>query len=135
VKLMSYRDALQNIHLPGDNNLLAKAVFRLKFEELFYIQLKMQQLKVTRTSAHNGHKFSVIGDHFNRFYKEKLPFELTNAQKKVIKEIRADIGSGKQMNRLLQGDVGSGKTLVALLTMLIALDNGTQACLMAPTEI
>jgi ATP-dependent DNA helicase RecG len=108
---------------------------RLKFEELFYIQLNLLKLKLLRIEKIKGHKFSIVGSFLNNFYKNNLPFELTNAQKKVIREIRADLGSGKQMNRLLQGDVGSGKTLVALMSMLIALDNGYQACLMAPTEI
>jgi ATP-dependent DNA helicase RecG len=133
--LMSRYDALVSVHQPENNNVLAKAQFRLKFEELFYVQTNLLLQKLVRLEKVNGRKFSQIGDFFNRFYHEKLPFELTSAQKKVMKEIRADMGSGLQMNRMLQGDVGSGKTLVALMSMLIALDNGTQACLMAPTEI
>ena len=134
-KLISREEAILNIHFPADPDILQKAIIRIKFEELFYLQLKLLMIKQIRLNKSQGHKFTIIGDHFNTFYKEKLPFELTNAQKKVIKEIRLDIGSGKQMNRLLQGDVGSGKTLVALMIMLIALDNNYQACMMAPTEI
>jgi len=114
---------------------LRKAQYRLKLEELFYIQLKILSLKSNRSQKFRGHVFGVIGEYFNRFFHECLPFEMTGAQKKVIREIRKDVASGKQMNRLLQGDVGSGKTLVALMCMLMAIDNGTQACLMAPTEI
>ncbi|MGI8892252.1 MAG: ATP-dependent DNA helicase RecG [Bacteroidia bacterium] len=128
-------DALVSIHQPENNNQLAKAQFRLKFEEFFYVQTDLLIQKLVRLEKVNGRKSSQIGDYFNRFYHEKLPFDLTNAQKKVMKEIRGDMGSGLQMNRMLQGDVGSGKTLVALMSMLIALDNQTQACLMAPTEI
>lgn len=135
LKLMKGLDALINIHNPTSNDNLKKAEFRLKFEELFFLQLELLKLKVNRKEINKGVVFSKIGDFFNNFYKQKLPFDLTNAQKKVLKEIRADMGSGKQMNRLLQGDVGSGKTLVALMSMLIALDNGFQACLMAPTEL
>ena len=135
LKLISRKDALVNIHLPQNTDLLRKAEFRLKFEELFFIQLRLLKYKVIRTEKYKGHPFTKIGNYFNRFYKEKLPFELTNAQKKVLKEIRQDVGSGKQMNRLLQGDVGSGKTLVALMSMLMSLDNGFQAAFMAPTEI
>ena len=135
LKLISREDAIKNIHFPNNPDLLAKAQFRLKFDELFFIQLNLLQYKINRDTNIKGLLFSKVGDYLNRFYKEKLPFELTNAQKKVIKEIRADIGSGKQMNRLLQGDVGSGKTLVALMTMLIALDNNFQTCIMAPTEV
>lgn len=127
--------ALVSIHQPENNNVLAQAQFRLKFEELFYVQTELLMQKLVRMEKVTGRKFSQIGDYFNRFYHQKLPFELTNAQKKVMKEIRADMGSGLQMNRMLQGDVGSGKTLVALMSMLIALDNETQACMMAPTEI
>jgi len=135
LKLMKGLDALINIHIPTSNDNLKKAEFRLKFEELFFLQLELLKLKVNRKEINKGVVFSKIGDFFNNFYKQKLPFDLTNAQKKVLKEIRADMGSGKQMNRLLQGDVGSGKTLVALMSLLIALDNGFQACLMAPTEL
>lgn len=133
--LISLQEALHNIHCPTNNDMLQKARLRLKFEELFYLQLNILQYSHSRTANFCGFRFSRIGHYFNTFYSECLPFELTNAQKRVIKEIRADMGSGKQMNRLLQGDVGSGKTLVALLCMLIAIDNNTQACLMAPTEI
>ncbi len=134
-KLMNLHDSLLNVHFPKDNELLRKARYRLKLEELFYIQLKILSLKSNRERRFKGHVFSRIGDYFNKFYKDCLPFEMTNAQKKVIKEIRKDLGSGRQMNRLLQGDVGSGKTLVSLMCMLIAIDNKTQACMMAPTEI
>ncbi len=127
--------ALVGIHFPRSTEELKKAEFRLKFEELFYIQLRLIKQKLVRSEKLKGKVFSEVGDYFNKFFTEKLPFELTGAQKRVIKEIRKDVGSGNQMNRLLQGDVGSGKTLVALMTMLIALDNGCQACLMAPTEI
>ena len=133
--LMPLRDALVNIHNPKDNQTLQRAKLRLKFEELFYIQLNILRYSRRRSTSLNGFRFPRIGHFFNTFYSQCLPFELTGAQKRVIKEIRADMGSGRQMNRLLQGDVGSGKTLVALLCMLIALDNNTQACLMAPTEI
>jgi len=135
LKLMERRDALSNIHFPSDTENLEKARARLKFDELFFIQLRLLRYKLNRSQKIKGNVFGHIGDLFNGFYKEYLPFELTNAQKRVIREIRTDMGSGKQMNRLLQGDVGSGKTLVALMCMLIALDNGFQACLMAPTEI
>lgn len=134
-KLMSLRDALMNIHLPPDEKQLGLATLRLKFEELFFIQLRLLKAKATRQMILKGKPIAKIGDLFNTFYKEQLPFELTGAQKRVLKEIRTDMGSGKQMNRLLQGDVGSGKTMVALLSMLMVLDNGYQACLMAPTEI
>lgn len=133
--LMGLLDAIKNIHTPQSPDLLQKAKLRLKFEELFYIQLNILQYTIRRLSAIGGFNFNHIGNYFNTFYNQRLPFELTGAQKRVIKEIRADMRSGHQMNRLLQGDVGSGKTLVALLCMLIALDNNTQACLMAPTEI
>jgi ATP-dependent DNA helicase RecG len=134
-KLMSLQEALYCIHFPNSNENLQKARFRLKFEELFFIQLKILSLKIRRTEKFKGHVFETVGENFNTFFHQCLPFEMTGAQKKVIREIRRDTGSGKQMNRLLQGDVGSGKTLVALMCMLIALDNKTQACLMAPTEI
>jgi ATP-dependent DNA helicase RecG len=133
--LISKEEALINIHIPKDENILKKAIFRLKFEELFYLQLNLLRQKVIKSTTVNGFVFSEIGNYFNTFYNEKLPFELTDAQKRVIKEIRKDIGSGKHMNRLLQGDVGSGKTIVALMILLIAIDNGFQTCLMAPTEI
>lgn len=133
--LMGLLDAIKNIHTPQSPDLLQKAKLRLKFEELFYIQLNILQYTIRRLSAIGGFNFNHIGNYFNTFYNQCLPFELTGAQKRVIKEIRADMRSGHQMNRLLQGDVGSGKTLVALLCMLIALDNNTQACLMTPTEI
>ncbi|MBA4321749.1 MAG: ATP-dependent DNA helicase RecG [Odoribacter sp.] len=134
-KLMNLHEALHKIHFPADPSELEKARYRLKFEELFYIQLNILRYKTNRNSQLKGFIFSTVGNNFNKFYFENLPFQLTEAQKRVIKEIRKDIGSGKQMNRLLQGDVGSGKTLVALMSMLIAIDNGYQACLMAPTEI
>ncbi len=134
-KLISREEAILNIHFPANPEILQKAITRIKFEELFYLQLKLLMLKQVRINKSLGHRFTIIGNYFNSFYKNKLPFELTNAQKRVVKEIRADIGSGKQMNRLLQGDVGSGKTLVALMTMLIALDNKCQASMMVPTEI
>ncbi len=135
LKLISREQAMTNIHFPENNELLLKAQNRIKFEELFFIQLKLLKSKYLKLSKYNGHKFQIIGEKFNDFFHKNLPFELTSAQKKVIREIRADVGSGKQMNRLLQGDVGSGKTLVALMSMLMAIDNGCQACLMAPTEI
>ena len=135
LKLISKSEALFNIHFPKNQEYLAKAQFRLKFEELFYIQLQLISKKMLRKQKIKGFNFDQVGEHFNDFYKNHLPFELTNAQKRVIKEIRADLGSNAQMNRLLQGDVGSGKTIVALMTMLLAIDNGFQACLMAPTEI
>ncbi|HEY0031016.1 MAG TPA: ATP-dependent DNA helicase RecG, partial [Bacteroidia bacterium] len=134
-QLISKEEAIRQIHFPRDPEMLKKSEFRLKFEELFFIQLKLLKQKGLREKTYRGFVFSKVGDYFNDFYNHHLPFELTNAQKRVTKEIRLDMGSGKQMNRLLQGDVGSGKTLVALLNMLIALDNGFQACLMAPTEI
>ncbi len=133
--LISLPKALQNIHFPSDTPTLQKAETRLKFEELFFLQLNILRIRAGRIMSFKGYVFSKVGDNFNCFYKENLPFELTNAQKKVLKEIRRDMGTGKQMNRLLQGDVGSGKTLVALMSMLIALDNGYQAAFMAPTEI
>lgn len=133
--LMSLPEAIGNIHFPQNPNALRKAEYRLKFEELFYIQLKILHLKADRQQKFRGHPFTIIGDYFNEFFHNHLPFELTGAQKRVIKEIRKDVGSGKQMNRLLQGDVGSGKTMVGLMTMLMALDNGFQSSMMAPTEI
>jgi ATP-dependent DNA helicase RecG len=134
-KLMELHQALHKIHFPSDPDELEKARYRLKFEELFYIQVNLIRFKNNRNRKIKGFVFSTVGDNFNNFYFNNLPFKLTEAQKKVMKEIRRDLGSGKQMNRLLQGDVGSGKTLVALMSMLIAVDNGYQACIMAPTEI
>lgn len=134
-KLVSRLQSLHNIHFPTSPEALSQAIERQKFEELFFLQLDFQYRRTIRGLHSQGHVFQVVGEHFNRFYAEKIPFELTGAQKRVIKEIRTDMRSGRQMNRLLQGDVGSGKTLVALMSMLIALDNGCQACLMAPTEI
>ncbi len=135
MRLMPLRDALVNIHNPQSLEALNNAKLRLKLEELLYLQLNILRYARKRNASLAGFRFPRIGDYFNRFYHEQMPFELTNAQKRVIKEIRADMTTGRQMNRLLQGDVGSGKTLVGLLCMLIALDNGTQACMMAPTEI
>lgn len=135
LKLLSRTEALFNIHFPRDQHLLARAQFRLKFEELFFIQLQLISKKILRKQKIKGFPFSEVGEHFNTFYHHHLPFELTAAQQKVIKEIRADLGSNAQMNRLLQGDVGSGKTIVALMSMLLALDNGFQSALVAPTEI
>ena len=134
-KLMKRIDAMRNIHFPKNESLLAEAQYRIKFDELFQIQLRVMKLKNNRSNTVRGFLLEKIDNYFDRFYKERMPFELTGAQKRVIKEIRRDTLSGKQMNRLLQGDVGSGKTMVALLTMLMAIDNGFQACLMAPTEI
>mgnify|MGYP003624552695 FL=1 len=135
LSLISKAEALFNIHFPKNQELLAKAQFRLKFEELFYIQLQLISKNLMHKQKIKGYNFDKVGTLFKTFYEQHLPFELTNAQKRVIKEIRADLGSNAQMNRLLQGDVGSGKTIVALMTMLLAIDNGFQACLMAPTEI
>ena len=135
LKLMPLAAALRQVHFPENPHHLKNALFRLKFEELFYIQLRILGLKHNREGSFKGFVFSQVGYNLNTFFNHHLPFELTNAQKKVIKEIRKDMGSGKQMNRLLQGDVGSGKTLVALMTALIAFDNGFQVSLMAPTEI
>ncbi|WP_281239696.1 ATP-dependent DNA helicase RecG [Flavobacterium praedii] len=135
LKLIPKNVALFNIHFPKSAEILVKAQFRLKFEELFFIQLQLITKNLIRKHKIKGHPFSIVGQFFNDFYKNHLPFELTNAQKRVIKEIRTDMGSNAQMNRLLQGDVGSGKTIVAFMSMLLALDNGFQACLMAPTEI
>ena len=133
--LMSRDEALRRIHYPQNAKQLEQARLRLKFEELFYVQLNILRYASDQRRKYRGYVFSKVGDQFNTFYKENLPFPLNEAQKRVIREIRKDMGSGKQMNRLLQGDVGSGKTLVALMSMLIALDNGYQACIMAPTEI
>ena len=133
--LVSLDEALRNIHFPQNSDKLRKAQYRLKFEELFYIQLNILRYAKDRQRKFRGLYFERVGEIFNTFYSQNLPFQLTGAQKRVIKEIRKDMGSGRQMNRLLQGDVGSGKTLVALMSMLIALDNGYQACMMAPTEI
>jgi ATP-dependent DNA helicase RecG len=135
LKLIPKKVALFNIHFPQSSEALAKAQFRLKFEELFFIQLQLITKNLIQKHKIKGHPFTNVGHHFNDFYKNHLPFELTNAQKRVIKEIRTDMGSNAQMNRLLQGDVGSGKTIVAFMSMLLAIDNGFQACLMAPTEI
>ena len=135
LKLIPKKEALVNIHFPKNQDLLAKAQFRLKFEELFFIQLQLITKNLIRKHKIKGFPFEIIGENFNNFYNNHLPFELTNAQKRVLKEIRNDLGSHAQMNRLLQGDVGSGKTIVALMCMLIAKDNGFQSCLMAPTEI
>ncbi|MFY0604108.1 MAG: ATP-dependent DNA helicase RecG [Flavobacteriaceae bacterium] len=133
--LLSKREALLNIHFPKNNELLAKAQYRLKFEELFFIQLQLLRKKLISKQKIKGYVFENIGTYFTTFYNNYLPFELTNAQKRVLKEIRKDVASNAHMNRLLQGDVGSGKTIVALLSMLIAIDNGFQAAIMAPTEI
>lgn len=133
--LISLTDALRHIHFPQNTEWLKRAELRLKFEELFYVQLNILRYVRERQIHFRGYLFNKIGDIFNTFYHQNLPFALTEAQKRVIREIRRDLCTGKQMNRLLQGDVGSGKTLVALMSMLIALDNGYQACLMAPTEI
>lgn len=133
--LMPLNDALRQIHFPQNADALRHAQYRLKFEELFYIQLNILRYTKERRNKFRGLVFEKVGDAFNTFYEHYLPFSLTNAQKRVIKEMRRDMGSGQQMNRLLQGDVGSGKTLVALMTMLLAKDNAFQACMMAPTEI
>ena len=135
MRLISLSDAMFRIHFPDSNTDLENARFRLKFEELFYIQLNLLRYKGSRAKNTRGFIFSVVGDRLNSFYKNNLPFALTEAQKRVIREIRTDLGSGRQMNRLLQGDVGSGKTMVALMSMLIGADNGFQSCLMAPTEV
>lgn len=135
LQLIPKNAALFNIHFPKSQELLARAQFRLKFEELFFIQLQLITKNLIRKHKIKGHVFDKVGTYFNDFYQNHLPFELTNAQKRVLKEIRHDMGQPAQMNRLLQGDVGSGKTIVALMSMLLALDNGFQACLMAPTEI
>lgn len=135
LRLISKSEALFNIHFPKNQEMLAKAQFRLKFEELFYVQLQLVSKKLVRKQKIKGLPFENVGENFTSFFENHLPFELTDAQKRVIKEIRGDLGSNAQMNRLLQGDVGSGKTIVALMCMLLAMDNGFQACLMAPTEI
>ena len=135
LRLVSKKEALFNIHFPKSQDLLSKAQFRLKFEELFFIQLQLITKNLIRKNKIQGHPFAAVGKNFTDFYINHLPFELTNAQKKVLKEIRNDLGSNAQMNRLLQGDVGSGKTIVAFMSMLLAKDNGFQSCLMAPTEI
>ena len=134
-KLPEKQDALINIHLSKDLKELERSQKRLKFEELFFLQLHLVKIKMIRNNKYIGYSLSQLGDNFHNYYKDHLKFELTNAQKRVIKEIRSDVKNNKQMNRLLQGDVGSGKTIVALLSMLIAIDNGFQACIMAPTEI
>jgi len=135
MKMISKKTALFNIHFPKSQELLAKAQFRLKFEELFYIQLQLITKNLIRKHKIKGHPFTKVGEKFNDFFNNHLPFDLTNAQKRVVKEIRNDMGNTAQMNRLLQGDVGSGKTIVAFMSMLLAIDNGFQSCLMAPTEI
>ncbi|GGA74689.1 ATP-dependent DNA helicase RecG [Flavobacterium palustre] len=135
LKLIPKNAALFNIHFPKSADALRKAQFRLKFEELFFIQIQLIMKNLIQKHKIKGHPFTKVGQFFNEFYQNHLPFELTNAQKRVIKEIRTDMGSNAQMNRLLQGDVGSGKTIVAFMSMLLAMDNGFQACLMAPTEI
>jgi ATP-dependent DNA helicase RecG len=134
-RVVSFDEAIRNIHFPKSPGLLQKAQYRLKLEELFYLQLQILQLTRYREKRLGGWRFTQVGHFFNTFYHHKLPFELTNAQKRVVREIRNDTNTGKQMNRLLQGDVGSGKTLVALLSLLLALDNGFQGAIMAPTEI
>ncbi|HEY1024147.1 MAG TPA: ATP-dependent DNA helicase RecG [Sphingobacteriaceae bacterium] len=134
-KLIGRTAAIKNIHFPDDVTALEQAKFRIKFEELFFIQLKLLKNKLLRSKKYKGIRFELVGDKFNSFYSDRLPFDLTGAQKRVIKEIRQDTQRGTQMNRLLQGDVGSGKTAVALMSMLLAIDNGYQACMMAPTEI
>ncbi|MFM2265129.1 MAG: hypothetical protein RLZ77_547 [Bacteroidota bacterium] len=135
LKLIPKNAALFNIHFPKSTEALAKAQYRLKFEELFFIQLQLISKNLIRKQKIKGHAFTQVGDNFTTFFEQHLPFELTNAQKRVLKEIRNDMGKPAQMNRLLQGDVGSGKTIVAFMCMLLAIDNGFQACLMAPTEI
>jgi len=134
-RLVKRFDAYKNIHFPSSQEAYENAVKRIKFEELFLSQLRMGLLRFKRHTFSKGLVFGKVGDYFNDFYTNHIPFELTGAQKRVLKEIRKDLGSGKQMNRLLQGDVGSGKTMVALMAMLIAADNGFQSCFMAPTEI
>lgn len=134
-KMMSKDEAVRSMHFPPNPDQLRKAEYRIKYEELFYIQLQIVRYSFNRQRTVKGFLFPVIGEVFNRFYANNLPFPLTEAQKRVLREIRVDVISGKQMNRLLQGDVGSGKTLVALMSMLMAVDNGFQGCIMAPTEI
>ena len=134
-KLISKNQALRQIHFPDDQHMLSRAQMRLKFEEFFYMQMQLVLKNVQRKQKIKGHLFEKVGSNFNNFFTDHLALELTEAQKRVIKEIRLDMGTGRQMNRLLQGDVGSGKTIVALLLMLIAIDNNYQACLVAPTEI
>ena len=135
LKLISRKEATIQIHFPANQHQLTRAQFRLKFEELFYIQMQLLQKNRLQKQKVKGYVFEKVGSNFNEFYTQHIPFQLTNAQQRVVREIRNDMGTGKQMNRLLQGDVGSGKTMVALLSMLIGLDNGFQACMMAPTEI
>ena len=135
LKLLDKNSSIYNVHFPENNELLSEAIRRLKFEELLYLQIQLLKKNINRKDKIKGYNFNIVGNNFNKFYNKILPFELTNAQKKVLKEIRNDLGSNAQMNRLLQGDVGSGKTIIAFMTILIALDNGFQACLMAPTEI
>ena len=135
LKLLDKNSAIYNVHFPENNELLSESIRRLKFEELLFLQLQLLKKNIYRKDKIKGYNFNIVGNNFNKFYDEVLSFELTNAQKKVLKEIRNDLGSKAQMNRLLQGDVGSGKTIIAFMTILIALDNGYQACLMAPTEI
>ena len=134
-RLIDKNTALKNIHFPENQDILTAAQNRLKYEELFFIQLQLLMKNLQRKQKIKGFVFEKVGHHFNNFFKNHLPFELTEAQKRVVREIRKDIGNGQQMNRLLQGDVGSGKTIVSLMLMLIAADNGFQSCLMAPTEI
>ena len=133
--LLARREALIIIHKPRNLDELKKAIYRLKFEEIFFLQIRLIKKNINRKEKIKGYKFNVIGKEFDKFFKDHLSFELTNAQKRVLKEIRRDLGSGAQMNRLLQGDVGSGKTIVAFMSTLIAIGNGFQACIMTPTEI
>lgn len=135
LNLMARHDAYKNIHFPEMQKDYDAALHRFKFEELFLLQLRVNEVKIRRHRQSHGYKFATVGEHFHDFYQNHLPFTLTEAQKRVMREIRADCGSGRHMNRLLQGDVGSGKTIVALLSMLLAIDNGFQTCMMAPTEI
>lgn len=134
-QLISRKEAILSVHFPSNEQSLKRAIYRLKFEELFFIQLKLLNNKQLNTQKFKGHVFNQVGKRFNTFFHNRLPFPLTNAQKRVVKEIRLDTNTGAQMNRLIQGDVGSGKTVVALMSILLAVDNGFQACLMAPTEI